>query len=89
MSVSRLAPLDQRRIAVELSQGGQKKTLRGTASYGQDAELGGVLRINIRETWGDFDFVLRDEEFDGEILAGDAGCDFRIALATASCLCPS
>ncbi len=86
MSVSRLAPLDQRTIAVELSQNGHKKTLRGRASYGQDAELGGILKINIRESWGDFDFILRDDEFDGEIAAGDANCDFRIALAT-GCLC--
>ena len=86
MPVSRLAQLDARTIAVELSQNGLKKTLRGKASYGRDPELGGVLKINIRETWGDFDFVLRDDEFDGEIVAGRGGCDFLISLATA-CVC--
>jgi len=80
MSVSRLAPLDQRMIAVELSQNGQKKTLRGTAKYGRDPDLGSVLKINVRESWGDFDFVLREEEFDGEIAVGDADCDYRITL---------
>ena len=84
MSVSRLAQLDQRTIAVELSQNGLKKTLRGTASYGHDPELGGVLKINVRESWGDFDFVLREDEFDGEIAVGDASCDFRIALTAGS-----
>jgi hypothetical protein len=88
MSASRLAQLDDRTIAVELSQNGQKKTLRGKGRYGRDPELGGVLTINVRESWGDFDFILRDDEFDGEIVSGPAGCDFQIFL-TAGCVCAS
>lgn len=84
MSVSRLAPLDQRRIAVELSQNGHQKTLRGVARYGSDPDLGSVLKINVRESWGDFDFVLREDEFDGEIAVGDSDCDYRITLNAAS-----
>jgi len=86
MSGSRLAPLNKRKISVEVSQNGLKKTLRGTASYGRDPELGGVLTINVREAWGDFDFILRDDEFDGEITAGGGDCDYQICLA-AGCLC--
>jgi hypothetical protein len=84
MAVSRLAPLNHRKISVEVSQNGLKKTLCGTASYGCDPALGGVLTINVRESWGDFDFILRDDEFDGEITAGSGDCDYQIRLAAAS-----
>lgn len=85
-SVSRFASLDRRTIAVELSQNGLKKIVRGTAAYGRDPELGGMLTINVREAWGDFDFILHEAEFDGEIAAGSDGCDYQICLAT-GCVC--
>ena len=82
MSVNRLASLDRSTIAVEISQNGQKKTLRGTGVYGRDPDLGGVLRISVKEAWGDFDFILREDEFDGDIsVGGSSGCDYRICLS--------
>ncbi len=88
MSVSRLAALDRHTISVELSQNGSKKTLHGTAVYGRDPALGGVLTINVREEWGDFDFILREDEFDGEIAVGTGGSDFQICLSS-GCVCTS
>jgi hypothetical protein len=87
MLAQRFASLDRATIAVELSQNGLKKTLRGTASYGRDPELGSVLKIQVCESWGNFDFVLREDEFAGEITRGvTAGCDYQICLAT-GCVC--
>jgi hypothetical protein len=85
MSVNRLAALDRSTIAVEISQKGQKKTLRGIGAFDRDPELGGVLRITVQEAWGDFDFILREDEFDGEIgVGGPNGCDYRISLSAVS-----
>jgi hypothetical protein len=87
MLAHRFAQLDQATIAVELSQNGLKKSLRGIGTYGRDPELGSVLRINVRESWGDFDFVLKEDDFAGEITrGGPSGCEFQICL-TAECLC--
>lgn len=82
MSVNRLAALDRSKIAVEISQNGQKKMLRGTGVYDRDSELGGVLRISVQDAWGNFDFILREDEFDGDISAGgSSGCDYHICLS--------
>jgi hypothetical protein len=87
MAVNRFAKLNGARVAVELVRGGQPTILRGLATYSADASLGCHLKINVRESWGDFDFILREDEWDGEIAAGGAsGCDFQIRLS-AECAC--
>ncbi len=87
MSVNRLSSLDRHTVAVELSQNGVRKTLRGKAAYARDPELGGVLKINVRESWGDFDFILCEAEFDGEIAEGSEGSDYQICLTSSGCVC--
>ena len=85
MAVNRLAPLHGARVAVELVRDGRPTILRGVARYGTDASLGRHLAINVRESWGDFDFIFREDEWDGEISPGAASdCDFQIRL-TAEC----
>ncbi len=88
MPANRLAQLDRHTVAVELSQNGQRKTLRGKAAYGRDPQMGGVLTINIQESWGDFDFVLNEAEFDGDIALAADGREYQIRLA-AECVCTS
>jgi hypothetical protein len=88
MLAQRFALLDGATIAVELSQNGVRTTLRGTGAYGRDAELGSVLTIKVKEAWGDFDFVLREDEFDGTITSGAAqGCEYSICLSADCVFC--
>lgn len=85
MALNRLAPLHGARVAVELVRDGQPTMLRGLARYGTDASLGRHLSINVRESWGEFDFILREDEWDGEIApGGTSDCDFQIRV-TAEC----
>jgi hypothetical protein len=85
MLVNRLAVLDRSTIAVEIAQNGHMKSLRGTAAYCRDPELGPVLRISVQEAWGDFEFILREDEFNGDICpGGSSGCDYRICLSAGS-----
>jgi hypothetical protein len=87
MLAQSFALLDRATIAVELSQNGVRTTLRGIGAYGRDPELGSVLTIKVEEAWGDFDFVLREDEFDGAITSGAAlGCEYSICLSS-DCVC--
>ena len=69
MVANRFSTLDGSTVAVELIQEGKRKLLRGVAAYCQDPLLGRVLKVNVREEWGDFDFVLGESEWDGADLA--------------------
>jgi hypothetical protein len=87
MLAQRFAPLHQATIAVEVSQNGRKQTLRGTAIYDRDPDLGSVLKIKVRENWGDFEIILREDEFEGEIMGGGtSGCKYQICLSS-DCVC--
>jgi hypothetical protein len=83
MVATQLSGLDGCTVAVELQQGGKRKVLRGTAAYLKDPLLGRVLKVNIQESWGDFDVVFRESEWNGEISLGTAnGCDYQICVYT-------
>jgi hypothetical protein len=87
MVANRFLTLDGSTVAVELIQEGKRKLLRGVAAYCQDPLLGRVLKVNVREEWGDFDFVLGESEWDGQISLGSAhGCDYQICIST-DCMC--
>jgi hypothetical protein len=87
MVANRLATLDGSTVAIELLHDGQRKLLRGVASYGKDPMLGRILKVNVQEEWGEFDFVLRESEWDGEIALGAAnGCDYQICISS-GCVC--
>lgn len=81
MLVNCMAQLDRATIALELSRGGRKTLLRGWGAYSCDPELGKILTVSIAERGNSFDFVLREDLFDGIIASGaDSGCDFQICL---------
>jgi len=87
MPANRFATLNGSTVAVELIHDGQRKLLCGVAAYCKDPLLGRILKIKVQEEWGDFDFVLRENEWDGEITRGTAsGCDYEICIAT-NCVC--
>lgn len=81
---SRLAAYDRSTISVEFSQNGIKKECSGKSAYAADPVHGGLLIITICEPWGEFDVVLHENEWDGEIeLGGATGCDFKLSLCSA------
>jgi len=87
MMANRFSTLNGSTVAVELVQDGKHKLLRGIASYSHDPQLGRVLKVSIQEEWGDFDFVLQESQWDGEISPGTAhGCDYQICVST-DCVC--
>jgi len=87
MASNRFATLDGSTVAVELIHEGKRRLLRGMAAYCKDPLLGRILKVNVQEEWGDFDFVLRENEWDGEITLGTAsGCDYQICVST-NCVC--
>ncbi len=87
MAVNRFSALEGSTVAIELIQDGKRKLLRGVAAYSHDPQLGRVLKVNIQEEWGDFDFVLQENLWDGEISLGTAhGCDYQICVST-DCVC--
>ena len=86
MVATRLATLDGSKVAVEMVSAGQRRVLRGRASYADDPQLGRVLKINIVQTDASLEFLLREDEWDGEILSGhEHGCDYQVCL-TAGCV---
>ena len=86
MVATRLATLDGSKVAVEMVREGQRQVLRGRASYADDPQLGRVLIINIPLADAGFEFLLREDEWDGEIVSGhDHGCDYQVCL-TSGCV---
>ena len=87
MVANRFSTLDGCTVAVELVHNGSRKVLRGVAAYEKDPLLGQVLTVNVAEEWGEFDIVLRECDWDGEITLGTAnGCDYQICVST-DCVC--
>jgi hypothetical protein len=84
MSKSRLAPLHQRKIAVDLEIHGRQVHFTGTATYDRDPQLGPILKIQVPDPAGEFDLILREDRFQGPIAkATEPGCDYHISLTGA------
>jgi hypothetical protein len=82
-----LSQLDQRTIAVELCIASRKRLLKGIGQYDSYGALGPSLRIGIQDAAGDFDIVLKQNEWNGRIRTGEQfRCDFALQL-DAACLC--
>ena len=74
--------LDKRTIAVNLEVSGRHVHLIGVAAYQRMDELGHVLRIHVADPAGEFDLILREEGWKGEIVnVRRSGCDFQLAIA--------
>jgi len=81
----RFQRLDQHSIAIELELSGQSVQLRGTANYERQSDLGPILRVHVVDPAGDFDVILREDTWKGEIISGGkSGADFRIILAASN-----
>jgi hypothetical protein len=77
-----LRDLDHQKVAVHLVIKGRERVVRGLGTYGLDARLGGVLRIHCADDSGNFEILIREKAWKGEIKSGAAfGCDYVVALA--------
>ena len=78
----KLHALDQRKIAVHLVIDGRERVVRGKGTYGPDAKLGSVLRIDCADANGGFEVLIRESEWNGDIQPGVAfGCDYVVRLS--------
>ena len=72
-------------IAIELDVNGQHRVLRGVAVHEQLPGTVSVLRIRVSDPAGDFELILDEDRFDGEILRDkQSDCEFRISLGAAN-----
>ena len=79
-----LSQLDQRTIAVELCIANRKQLLKGIGQYDSQGELGPSLHIGIQDAAGDFEIVLKENEWNGRIRTGEQfRCDFALQLDAA------
>ena len=76
-----LEEIDQRTVAVQIGTGKCKRVLCGLATFAEDSEFGGLLRIKCVDVVGAFEFLIREQEWSGTV-EPDAkfGCDFLIRL---------
>lgn len=88
MQDSNLRKLDHRTVAVELSFPGRSCVLKGTAIFDSRGEFGPALRVDIKDPAGDFEIVLKEGQWRGQISSGERfDCDFALQLDS-NCLCP-
>ena len=79
---SSLRALDQRKVAVHLVIKGCERLVQGVGTFGLDTKLGGVLRIDCADNNGDFEILIRENDWTGEIKPGGAfGCDYVVRLS--------
>src|SRR5437870_260675 len=86
MSIT-LRQLDKRTIAIELTVRDQKRVLKGVGRFEKGGPLGRALHVGIHDSGGDFEIILKEDEWRGPIEPGDRfACDFAVQL-DATCLC--
>jgi hypothetical protein len=77
-----LRQLDQRTIAVELTVQGQKGIFKGLGEFESDGKVGPALRIKVAHPLGDFEVLLKESQWDGQIESGEQfGCDFALSMS--------
>ena len=85
MPASKFQRLVQHSIAIELEVRGRSVQLSGIANYERQSDLGAILRVHVVDPAGDFDLILREDTWKGEIVSGGkSGSDFRIILAASN-----
>ena len=81
-----LRQLDRRTIALEVSFGTRKCVLKGVGQYESQGEFGPSLRVGIQDPSGNFEIILRESQWTGQITTGERfECDYAVQL-DASCL---
>jgi hypothetical protein len=82
-----LRQLDERTIALEVSIANRKCVLKGIGHFEPRGEFGASLRVGIEDPTGNFEVVLKENQWNGRIHTGEQfDCDFAVEL-DASCLC--
>jgi hypothetical protein len=86
----RLHQLDGRTIAIEINALNRRPiVLRGVGSFELAGDFGPALRVEIPDSDGAFEIVLKECEWDGRVESGERfDCEFALQL-DANCLCPS
>lgn len=86
MQKLRLEQLDGHSVAVELLVQGRQTVLRGRARYESSGEFGRALRLAFEEPAGDFEIILDERQWDGQVESGQPyDCDYAVHL-DASCI---
>jgi hypothetical protein len=81
-----LRQLDQRTIALEVSIANRKCVLKGVGRFEPKGEFGASLRVGVKDPTGNFEVVLKENQWNGKIHTGEEfDCDFAVQL-DASCL---
>ena len=79
--------LDQRMIALEISIASRTRVVKGVGKYEAAGEFGPALRVAVKEPTGNFEIVLREQDWSGQVTTGEQfSCDFALRL-DASCIC--
>jgi hypothetical protein len=80
---TQLQQLDGAQIEVELEIQGELRCVCGKGVYDpRDPDLGRVLRIVVRDPSGNFEFLVADAKWTGQVQSSDIpGCDYRISFA--------
>ena len=77
-----LSALHGSSIEIELEINSQLCCLRGTGSYSQWPDVGGVLHIAVLDDGGEFSFVLEEARWTGAIQpASSQECEYRVCLS--------
>lgn len=81
MSAPSLHQLDKRLIRVELLLPGGRRRLRGVGRYEPASEVGPALFIEVADSAGDFEIVLQEGKWSGQIeLCPEGDCEFVLQL---------
>jgi hypothetical protein len=90
MKNCRLRQLDRRTIAIEINALNRRPiVLRGVGNFELDGDFGTALRVEISDSDGVFEVVLKECEWDGRVESGERfDCEFALQLDATS-LCPS
>lgn len=71
-------------IEVEFEVQGSLRSVKGKGSYlANDPDLGPVLKILVTDVTGDFEFLIAESNWDGNVESSELpGCNYRVSLAT-------
>ena len=77
-----LRHVHQKSVAVEIPLANGRRVLRGRGTFAISRTLGGLLQIECEDTYGSFEFLIRERQWNGSVrLDSKYGCEFFIRLA--------
>jgi len=78
-----LRNLDHKSIAIHLVINGRERVVRGVGNFGLDARLGGILRVTCSDSRGNFDLLLSEKDWKGQVKPGESlGCDYLVQISS-------